>query len=243
MAPPKKRVLVVGGSPDYAGAVYLCAISALRSGAGSVVVMAPEKVAWALNALSPDLVTRKLKGTYLARRHLKPIRDKLETADVLLLGNGAGTRPGTASLMRSLMRSPVVKVVDADALKVLRGSSISNAILTPNEGEWESLNRNNDVQKLLRQNVVIIKKGAHGRILGGGKTFRQPHTNPGLERAGMGDILAGLCAGCLARGLSLWRAAAAAAKTGNEIADLLTRKKKGYFFLASDIAEELRKRV
>ena len=236
-----KRVLVVGGSEDYTGAVYLSAISALRSGAGSVIVMAPEKVAWALNALTPDLVTRKLKGKYLARTHLKEIQRQLKTADILLIGNGAGTRPATASLMRSLMLWSGIKVVDADALKVLRGNEITNAILTPNEGEWKLLDKNNDISKLLKQNIVIIKKGTHTQILSAGKTFRQPRTNPGLARAGMGDVLAGMCAGHLARGLSLWQAANAAAKTGNAIADILTKRKKGYFFLASDIAQELQK--
>ena len=241
MVSTRGRVLVVGGSEEYTGAVYLSAISALRCGAGSVIVMAPEKVAWALNALSPDLVTRKLKGKHLTHSHLKTIMRQLETADVLLVGSGVGTRPGTVSLMRSLMRWPGAKVVDADALKSLRGNEVSNAILTPNEGEWELVNRNNEIGKLLKQNTVIIKKGVHTKILSRDKTFRQPRTNPGLARAGMGDLLAGMCGGYMASGLPLLRAANEAAKTGNKIADVLTRRKKGYFFLASDIAQELQK--
>ncbi|HEY4513709.1 MAG TPA: NAD(P)H-hydrate dehydratase [Candidatus Paceibacterota bacterium] len=236
-----KRVLVVGGSKEYTGALYLCGISALRSGAGSVIVMAPSKVAWALNSLSPDLMTRKLNGEYLTRRHLPAIKKQLATAEILLIGNGAGTRPRTASLMRSLMRWPGLKIVDADALKVLKGNDISNAILTPNEGEWKLLERNNDMKKMLKRNVVIIKKGVHTKILANEKTFNLRKSNPGLERAGMGDILAGLCAGGLARGLSLSAAARSAAKISSDIAGLFTRRKKGYFFLASDIAAELKK--
>jgi len=86
------RVLVVGGSEEYSGAVYLAGIAALRSGAESVIVMAPEKVAWALNALSPDLITRKLRGKYLALSHKAEIMRQLKTADVLVIGNGATTR-------------------------------------------------------------------------------------------------------------------------------------------------------
>ena len=236
-----KRVLVVGGSEEYTGAVYLSAVSALRSGAGSVIVMAPSKVAWALNALSSDLVTRKLSGAYLTRAHLPTIMRQLKTADILLMGNGVGTRLGTASLMRSLMRWPWMKVVDADAIKVLRRNNISNAILTPNEGEWKLLHRNNDISKLLKQNVVIIRKSNHTKILALGKNLRAISTNPGLERAGMGDVLAGMCAGNLARGFSLLNAAENATKTGSAISDILTKRKKGYFFLASDIAQELQK--
>ena len=65
--PPRKRdshkgdngrLLIIGGSPEYTGAPALAGVAALRSGADSVVVAAPEKVAWAINRLSADLVTR-----------------------------------------------------------------------------------------------------------------------------------------------------------------------------------------
>ena len=236
-----RRVLVVGGSEEYTGAVYLAGIAALRSGAESVIVMAPEKVAWAVNALSPDLITRKLRGRYLLLSHKAEILRQLKTADVLVLGNGATTRPGTAALMRALCEWPGRKVIDADALKALRGGNISNAILTPNGGEWKLLERNNDIKKLLAQNVVIVKKGMPTRILSHAKTFRQKNTNRGLEKAGTGDVLAGLCAGHLAQGLSLWDAAKKACETGNTTAELLTKKKRGYYFLASDILQELKK--
>lgn len=237
-----KRVLVVGGSEEYTGAVYLAGIAALRSGAESVIAMAPEKVAWALNALSPDLITRKLRGKHLALSHKAEIMRQLKTADVLVVGNGATTRPGTAALMRALCKWPGPKVIDADALKALRGNKISNAILTPNGGEWKLLEKNNNIKKLLAQNVVIIKKGMPTEILSRTKAFRQKSTNRGLEKAGTGDVLAGMCAGYVAQGLSLWDAAKKACETGNTIAELLTKKKKGYYFLASDIAQELKKK-
>ena len=236
-----KRVLLVGGSPEYVGAVYLAGVSALRSGADSVIVMAPERVAWAINTLSPDLMTRKLRGAYLTLAHEAAIKRQLATADVLVLGNGAGVRSTTFALMRKLMRWPGPKVIDADALKALRKGAVDNAILTPNEGEWERLARMNSVPELLSRDIVIVKKGAPTEVLSRAKAYRQPRTNAGLAKAGTGDVLAGLCAGSLARGASLWDAAREATATGNTIADLLAKKKRGYYFLASDLAEELRK--
>ena len=236
-----KRVLVVGGSEEYSGAVFLAGIAALRSGAESVVVMAPEKVAWAVNALTPDLVTRKLRGKYLTLSHKREIMRQLKTADVLVIGNGATTRPGTAALMRALATWPGKKVIDADALKALRGSEITNALLTPNRGEWKLLEKNTGIKKLLETNV-IIKKGMPTEILSKTKMFLQRSTNRGLEKAGTGDVLAGLCAGYLSQSFSLWFAAKKACETGNTIAELLTRKKKGYYFLASDIVNELQKK-
>lgn len=232
-----KRVLLVGGSEEFVGAPYLTAIAALRAGAESVIVMAPEKVAWAINALSPDLMTRKLKGRHLAKAHERTIRKQMETADILVLGNGAGTRAGTAALMRSLMRTPLPKVIDADALKVLRKNEVENAILTPNAGEWRLLEKHNDMKKLSARNV-IIRKGAPTRVFSGRRTF-SIRPNKGLDKAGTGDVLAGLCAGYLAAGLAPLAAAKKACQTGNKTADVLTKQKKGYYFLASDLAQEL----
>jgi NAD(P)H-hydrate epimerase len=234
------RVLLVGGSEEFVGAPYLAGIAALRAGAESVIVMAPTKIAWALNTLSPDLMTRKLKGKYLSPAHKKTILKQLKTADVLLLGNGAGVRPSTAALMRFLVRWTGLKVIDADGLKVLKGSKVQNAILTPNAREWKMLSVHNDIRKLLAKNI-IIKKGLQTEIFSGKKKFTMPRVNPGLQKAGTGDVLAGLCAGFLAQGLPLFTAAKKAAMLGNRIADILTAKKKGYYFLASDLAEELKK--
>ena len=231
-------VLLVGGSEEFVGAPYLAAIAALRAGAESVIVMAPERVAWAINTLSPDLMTKKLKGTHLSRAHERMIQKQMQTADILVVGNGASLRAGTAALMRSLMRYPIQKVVDADALKVLRNDQVQNAILTPNAGEWKLLSKNNNIKKLLKTNV-IIKKGFPTRILSGSRAF-SIHANKGLVKAGTGDVLAGLCAGFLAQGLSPFAAAKKACRAGNTAANILAKKKRGYF-LASDIVDEIRR--
>ena len=233
------RVLVVGGSDDYVGAPYLAAVAALRSGSESVIVMAPEKVAWAINCLSPDIMTRKLSGSHLAHRHLAAIHKLLQTADILLLGNGTGVHPESASLMRELMKWDGLKVIDADAIKALRGNDIKHSIITPNEREWKLLDKNSDVEKLLVHNV-IVKKGMRTSILGRSKNYALT-PNRGLTKAGSGDVLAGLCAGYLAQGMHLFSAAQNACKTGTLVADVLTKKKKGYYFLASDLVEEIQK--
>ncbi len=235
----KGRVLVVGGSEEFIGAPYLAAIATLRSGAESVIVMTPEKVAWALNTLSPDLMTRKLKGKYLSTKHGQTIRAQMKTADILVVGNGAGVRKDTAALMRSMIRSPIQKVIDADALKVLRGDAVRNAILTPNKEEWKHLETYSDIRALLKNGNIIVKKGFPTKILSARKTATIKRTNKGLKKAGTGDVLAGLIAGFLSQGYSPFKAAQKACETGNKIANILTKKKKGYYFLASDLAREL----
>ena len=67
------RVLIIGGSKDYIGAVALAGLAALRSGVDWVTIAAPEKVGWAINALSPDLVVKKYKGDDFCAARAKDI--------------------------------------------------------------------------------------------------------------------------------------------------------------------------
>ena len=48
-------VLAVGGSREYAGAIALAGLAALRSGCDLVRIAAPEKVAWAVNSFPVPL--------------------------------------------------------------------------------------------------------------------------------------------------------------------------------------------
>ena len=92
------RVLVIGGSKEYVGAVALAGIAALRAGCDVVTIAAPEKVAWAVNCLYPDLITIKLQGDYIQYKHLKEISSRIEKSDVILLGNGMGMNYETRKL-------------------------------------------------------------------------------------------------------------------------------------------------
>ena len=83
-------VLAVGGSKDFVGAIALTGLAALRSGADLVKIIAPEKVAWAINAYSLDLMTLKMKGNFVDSDYFEIIKKEIERYDVLLIGNGIG---------------------------------------------------------------------------------------------------------------------------------------------------------
>lgn len=236
------RVLVVGGSEDYVGAVYLTGLAALRSGADSVLVMAPAKVSWAINTLTPDLVTKKLSGQYLRLAHWKPIQSTLKNADVLLIGNGTGVKPETQKLLKKIMAVwPGLKVVDADAVKVLRHNQISNAIITPNKKELTILEKNNNIQTLLSKNNVLLIKDIPAKVIAKGKTAINKNINSLFTKAGVGDVLAGLAAGFLAQNRDLWRAAINATYFAGQIGEILIKKKRGCFYLASEMIPEIKK--
>ena len=213
------HVLVIGGSEDYVGTLAFVGLAALRAGCDLVTIAAPEKVAWAINCSSPDLITKKLPGKFLAPGHLKLVAPLLRTCDVLAVGNGAGLRKETKAFFRKLMKTTrgMPKVIDADAIKALSLQEIENAIITPHAAELQLLLRNSGLSQLSRVGSVSRKAQALRRCAGSNvlllkgpadylvsRTMVKKVTggNPGMARGGMGDVLAGLCAGFLAQAVA-----------------------------------------
>ncbi|MDO8481137.1 MAG: NAD(P)H-hydrate dehydratase [Nanoarchaeota archaeon] len=239
------RVLIVGGSPEYVGAVALTGIAAMRCGADWVTVVAPEKVGWAVNCLSPDLVVRKLKGERFTEAHVKTVLELAERHDVVVLGNGIGLE-AQKFVQAFVKRCKKPLVIDADALKVIAVQDARNAILTPNLHEFEILLKNSHVkdkkglQKKLGSNILILK-GAKREVITSKMVETAMTGNAGLTKAGTGDVLAGLCGGFYGQTKDLlWAARLATYYTG-VLGDVLLKKKKGFTYLASDLAQEMKR--
>lgn len=251
-------VLVVGGSEDYAGTLALVGLAALRSGCDLVTVAAPEKAAWAVNCLSADLVTKKLKGKYLSPKNLPAVYRLLDGHDVLELGNGTGVGERAKMFCKGLVAraKDKLKVIDADGIKLLNLQEIRKAIITPHSRELEILLKNSgldrinkienkskkikEIQKHLVNNVLLLK-GPVDYVVSKHKIKRVKGGNPGMTKAGTGDVLAGLCAGFLSQNHNLFESAVGASQINKKIGDLLLKKKKGYVFLASDMVKEIKK--
>ncbi|MBI4439569.1 NAD(P)H-hydrate dehydratase [Candidatus Woesearchaeota archaeon] len=238
------RVLAVGGSEDYVGAIALSGLAALRSGCDWVTVAAPEKTAWAVSCLSPDLVTKKFSGKYFELRHAGEIIKLSNSFDVVLIGNGLGLREETKEFVRKVVKSvKCPMVIDADAIKALRIQDICNAIITPHLGELNILLKNSgierkDIQKHLSNNILLLK-GPADTIISKEKIIYSKTGNAGMTKAGTGDVLAGLCAGFLSQSHDLWQSSCNAAYINGMIGDILLKKKKGFTYLASDMVEEI----
>ncbi len=255
-------VLAIGGSEDYVGTLILLGLAALRSGCDLVTVAAPEKVAWAINCYSADLITKKLPGKYLTAKHIKLIKRILSKFDVITIGNGIGLKPETKQFCKQLMKlaKNKLKVVDADAIKLLSLKEINNAIITPHSRELQLLLKNSNlnyinkikdnniknknkkfklIQKHLNNNILLIK-GNVDYIVSKNKIKKVSGGNPGLIRAGSGDVLAGLCAGFLAQTKNLFVSAQAASFVQKQVGNILLKKHKGYSFIASDIVDEIK---
>ena len=260
-------VLVVGGSEDFVGAVALAGLAALRSGCDLVKIIAPEKVAWVINAYSPDLVTMKLKSDYFKLNHFNVVKNLMEQSDVLLIGNGIGLRNEAKKFCQKTIKNiKKFKVIDADAIKSISVNDCENSIITPHAKELEyflinsKINKstikqfNNEkntekksklikktTQKFLSKNNIILLKGKIDIIISKDKIFYNKTGNAGMTRGGTGDVLAGLCAGFLAQSKDLLQSAINAVYFNGLIGDILLKKKKGFSYLASDMVNEIKK--
>lgn len=239
------KVLVIGGSKDYIGAVALAGIAALRSGCDMVVIAAPSKVAWAVNCLYPDLITKKFEGNYFSDKDVNKIIKLSEDFDVVLIGNGISLKSKNFC-KKVIKKIKKLKVIDADAIKAISIKDTENAIITPHEKELEIFLNNSKFKKIkeIQKNIgtnVILLKGHKDKIISKNKIKINKTGNPGMTKAGTGDVLAGLAAGFLAQSKNLFKSASAAAYINGKIGDILLKKKKGYSFIASDMVDEIKK--
>lgn len=237
-------VLVVGGSEEFVGAPFLAtrAVSALRMGTDLVILACPEKVAWAVSYMSPDLITIKLRGNYLKKSHAGKIFKLAKKADVILLGPGLGNREKSQELARELVRINKPKVIDADALKAVRIQDVNNAVFTPHQKEFEILLKNSGLnqrnyRKRLKNNIILLK-GEIDKIISKDRVKNNYTGNESMTVGGTGDVLAGLVAGLISQGESLFDAAYRAAYINGKIGDKL-REKLGYGIIATDFLKEI----
>lgn len=241
------RVLVIGGSKEYVGAPALAGMAALRAGVDWVTIAAPEKAAWAINSLYPDLVVKKFEGDFFNWDNVKEVIELAEDFDAVLIGNGMGMEDSTQDFVKEVVeRIPTQKVIDADAIKSLQGAEVENAILTPHAKEFEILtgekllkeetDKVELMQHYTKNRIVFLLKGVTDIIVGQDEVKFNKSGNNGMTVAGTGDILAGITVGLLAQSNNLLNSAFYAANINGRIGDLLL-KQKGYGFLASDMID------
>jgi NAD(P)H-hydrate epimerase len=206
-------VLVVGGSPGMTGAVTLTAEAAFRADAGYVAVAAPEQ--------SLPVIETRLREA--VKRPLDDVWDAVGRAGALAIGPGLGRERGEL-VRRLLEETDLPAVVDADALYGLEPlSRVAPTVLTPHSGElgrllgeeasWVDEHRLEALARTVeRFGCIVVLKGegtlvgapGEGPLVAGGAAP--------LATAGTGDLLTGVVAAFLAKGMEPRLAAAAAVR-------------------------------
>jgi NAD(P)H-hydrate epimerase len=230
-------VFVVGGSEGMTGAPMLSARAALRAGAGLVIAGLPGKAA--VHASGAEVITRSLPATpggALDETGSKEVLDGLGRFGALVVGPGLGLKKPTAAAVRRLVaEAPVPLVLDADGLNALAGdldpllARSAPSVLTPHAGEYERLageavgdDRLEAARRLARKaRSFVLLKGSRTVISApNGQSAINLTGGPWLATAGTGDVLSGMVAALLARGMAPFEAGTAAAHLHGRAADV-----------------------
>jgi len=235
------HVLVVGGSPGLTGAPSLTAMAALRADAGYVTLAAPEETLPVFEQRLLEVVKRPLPDD---------LSDLAEKASALAVGPGLGRSDAARALVRrSLAEIDRPAVVDADALYGLEPADWpAPRVLTPHDGELARLlgresreiaaHRIASVREAAeRFNCVVLLKGADTLVAAPGRGLLVSALGlPSLATAGTGDVLSGVIAAFLAKGMDAQLAAAAGA-AAQQRAAVEAPQRAG--LVASDLIEAL----
>jgi ADP-dependent NAD(P)H-hydrate dehydratase / NAD(P)H-hydrate epimerase len=233
-------VLVVGGSRGMTGAACLAAEAAFRSDAGYVAVAAPAESL-------PVIETRLLEAV---KRPLEEALEAAERAGALALGPGLGRSVEAKALVRKLLaETDLPAVVDADALYGLEPfEREAGTVLTPHEGElgrlldeessWVAAHRLEAARRAVeRFGCVVLLKGPDTIVAAPGQGVLVCSLGPpSLATAGTGDVLTGIVAAFLAKGVEP-RLAAAAGAAAQQTAAMLVPDQTG--LVAGDVATAL----
>jgi hydroxyethylthiazole kinase-like uncharacterized protein yjeF len=229
-------VLVVGGSRGLTGAPCLAAEAALRADAGYVAVAVPDSTlpVFEQRLLEAVKLPCPEKDGRISLLAIDPIAEFAAKAGAVALGPGLGRGEGPTDVVAHLLAQlEVPVVVDADALHGLQPFDRWGAtVLTPHEGElarllgeessWIAAHRLEAVRRgAERFDSVCVLKGADTLIAAPGQDVLVCALGtPALATAGSGDVLTGIVAAFLAKGLEP-RLAAAAAVAAQQLASTL----------------------
>jgi hydroxyethylthiazole kinase-like uncharacterized protein yjeF len=207
---------VIGGNRGMVGAALLAARASLFMGAGKVFTGLLANDAPPVDVQHPELMMRSV--------------DDAMTADVLVVGPGAGRSPSSTSVsmferstLPATIASPKPLVLDADALNAIAyNEAIAESlaqrkqgptILTPHPAEAARLlgcgtaevqnDRLSAAQRIAHKfSAHVVLKGAGSLcVLPDGRWTVNGTGNPGLASGGTGDVLAGMIGAFLAQGL------------------------------------------
>ncbi|MEA2348154.1 MAG: ADP-dependent NAD(P)H-hydrate dehydratase / NAD(P)H-hydrate epimerase [Thermoleophilaceae bacterium] len=223
-------VAVAGGARGLTGAPCMTAMAAQRTGAGYVQVAVPASLEPILEGLLLEPMTVGLPeadGSHVPEGAERVI-EMAERSGAAVLGPGLGRAESALAFARRVaqaLEGPLL--IDADGLNAHSGALESLAgrngptVLTPHAGELARLldttsdsvaaDRLASAREAARRSgCVVILKGDDSIVAApGGLVAISPGATPGLATAGTGDVLSGVVAALMAKGLEAFEAAAA----------------------------------
>ncbi|MEO5843430.1 MAG: NAD(P)H-hydrate dehydratase [Caldimonas sp.] len=250
--------LVIAGSHEMPGAAMLAATSALRAGAGKLMVATGASIAPGTALALAEARVVALPETEAggpAADAMARIEAQLARADAVLIGPGMLDAAATRAFTRRLLKRVTNGVVVLDALAmdvVLDLRRFERApLLTPHAGEMAHLTgvpkegviadpERHAREAALRWNAIVVLKGATTYIATPeGDCWRHAGGQAGLGTSGSGDVLAGIIVGLAARGAPLAQAAAWGVALHARAGSALAERLGPIGFLARELPAEI----
>lgn len=262
------KVLVIAGSKQSCGAAMLSAKSAFSAGAGMVKVVTIKDNKDALLQYVPEamLLLYETENTDSEQPAFwASLREAVIWADCILIGPGIGQESMAKRLLRYCIEEcGLPMVIDADGLNLLAGNKKLQTliaernsperviILTPHLGEFGRLygcdtsgcrEHITEYPRLLadRLHCILVCKDARTVVAeaDSGTCYLNTTGNAGMATAGSGDVLAGMVAGLLARGMNGRKAAETGVYLHGLAGDLAAEAKTQEAMTATDIIGQL----
>jgi ADP-dependent NAD(P)H-hydrate dehydratase / NAD(P)H-hydrate epimerase len=224
------HVLVAGGARGLSGAPCLAAEAAQRAGAGYVTACVPASLEPIFEVRLLEVMTRGLPdadGAHTAAG-ADTVLELAGRGGALVAGPGLGRTDGAVAFIRRVVgETDLAVLLDADGLNAYAGDLAALAaraaptVLTPHEGELgRLLGVDSDAVRARRleharaaardaQAIVVLKGDDTLVAEPGGTVAVSPGASAALATAGTGDVLSGVVATMLARGVDPFAAACA----------------------------------
>ncbi len=246
------RVLVIGGDTGMCGAPYFSALGAYRAGAGLVEIYTSAENRIPIQTLIPEAVVTVAD---FSEPDLKALDGALRRASAVCIGMGLGISNGAKKILQYTLENVKCPIlIDADALNIIGKSGIKiprGAVVTPHPMELSRLTKKSVGELLENLQVsavrfaeengcVVVAKDWRSVITDGETDFINSSGSPALAKGGSGDVLSGVIAAFLARGLNALDAAALGAYVHGKAGEFAAEKMLGEEgVLARDIADHV----
>lgn len=245
------RLLLIGGTYPYGGAIIMASLAAVGSGAGLVTVATERENISALHAHLPEAMAFDL-------REQERLMEQIRKASVILIGPGLAENPLEKSVLQlvlNLVDKRQILIMDGGAISLFAKQALpfpsSQIIFTPHQKEWESMSGlpiesqdETSSQKAVDQfpeGTLVVQKGSGTRVFQSGEkdVYQLQVGGPYQATGGMGDTLAGMIAGFAGQfqQASLFDRVTAATHLHSAIADELAEE--AYVVLPTEISRAI----
>ena len=247
------RLLLIGGTYPYGGAIIMAALAAVHSGAGLVTVATDRENIPSLHSQLPEAMAFAVTDQEL-------LVEQIAKAGVILLGPGLNANELGAHLVELVferVQPHQVLILDGGAISLYTRLGLSlppaQLVFTPHQKEWEAMSGlaiGDQGEEATRQSLsqlppasILVQKGPQTKIWQQGQTdyYQLSVGGPYQATGGMGDTLAGMIAGFAGQfpQVGLYERVVVASHLHSGIADDLS--KNAYVVLPTAISKEIPK--